>query len=112
MLFARYAFDWSLLSVCLKHFKLFEIIFVFVRFYGSVFRVLSDMYDISDVPESEEDRGKVCYDIPTVSNYEKVPESFAYPTVQKAVNYARTTEPVAVDIFFDIGAVVYAVLVA
>lgn len=94
------------------NFKLLKVVFGPVGIYGSVFRPLSDMYDIPDVTETEEKGWNVCNDIPTVSYYVETAEPFADIAVQTAVHHARAPEPVAVNIVRDIGAVVNAVLVA
>lgn len=111
-LFAGDSFDFRLLSGLFEFFKLSEIVFGSVGIYRAVFRLLSDMYDISDVPETEKDRGDVGNYIPTVADYEKISEPVAYFLFEAPVYDARTAESVAVNVFRNVGAVIYAVLVA
>ena len=83
-----------------------------MRVYGTVVCRFTYMYDISDVSESEENGGKVGYDIPTVAYYVKIFEPLAYIPPQTSVHDAGTAEPVAVNVFFDIGTVIYAEFMA
>ena len=111
-LFAGNSFDLRLLSVLYEFFKLFEIIFGSVGIYGTVFCIFPDMYDVPDVTESEKDRGNVGNYVPTVTDYEKICKPVAYFSFQAPVHDARTAESVAVNVFRNVGAVIYAVLVA
>ena len=111
-LFTGYCIYFRLLIGSFKLFKLSEIIFGPVGIYRTVFRPFPDMYDIPDVPETEEDGGNAGNYVPTVAYDVEPLKPFAYLASQTTVHDARTAEAVAVNVVRDVGAVVYAVLVA